>query len=89
MLEKGFLKPKENPENVREVKKSRMFIIVGIVVAVAALFFMMSLLQPDDSLTNQLSSVRMAGMVIIAGIALVFIGLWMNFFTQNKKRRKF
>jgi len=87
MLQKGFLKSKKNPEDVRTIKRSRLFFIGGVVVAVSALIYMMYLLQPGESITSQLSSVKMAGMVMIAGMVLIFVGLWMNYFTQTKNRR--
>ena len=89
MLQKGFLKPKEEPENSRAIKRSRIFFVAGVVVIISALIFMMSLLQPDESFTSQFSSVTMAGMAMIAGMVLVFVGLWTNFFAQNKNRKRF
>ena len=88
MLQKGFLKPKGNPENTRAVKRGRLFFIVGVIVILSALVFMMFLLRPDESFTSQFSSVKMAGIVMIAGIILVFVGFWMNFFAQNKNRQQ-
>jgi len=88
MLQKGFLKPKGSAENARTTRRGRLFFIVGVIVILSALICMMFLLQPDESFTSQFSTVKMAGMVMIAGIVLVFIGFWMNFFAQNKNRRQ-
>ena len=88
MLQKGFLKHQEDSEKSRTIKKSRIFFIVGTVVIFSALM-MMFILRTDESFANQVSSVRMAGIVMIAGIILISVGFWMNFFIQNKNRRKF
>jgi len=86
MLQKGFLKPKENSKNSRVIKKNRVIFIVGVVVILSALM-MMLFLRTDESFTSQLSSVRIIGIVMIVGIVLVSVGFWMNFFEQNKNRR--
>ena len=88
MLQKGFLKPKEEPENARAVKRSRIFFIAGVLVVLGALICMMLLQRPDEAFSSQFFFVRMAGMAMIVGIVLVFIGLWMNFFAQSKKYKK-
>ena len=88
MLQKGFLKPKEEPENTRAVKKSRIFFIVGVLVILVALICMMSLQRPDESFSDQFSYMKMSGMAMFAGIVLVFIGLWINFFAQNRKYKE-
>ena len=85
MLQKGFLKPKKDPEDARAIKRSRLFFIAGVVVTISALVSMMFLLRPDEPFTSQFSSVKIAGFVMIAGIVLVLVGWWMNFFAQNKK----
>ena len=81
MLQKGFLESRGKEENTRTMKNSRMFLLVGVLIVLAAFVYMTSLQQQGDS-----SSVMIAGMMMIAGMALVVISLWMNFF-QNKKRR--
>jgi len=81
MLQKGFLESRGKEENRRTVKNSRMFLLVGVLLVLAAFVYMTSLQQQED-----FSSVMIAGIMMIAGMALVVISLWMNFF-QNKKRR--
>jgi NADH:ubiquinone oxidoreductase subunit 6 (subunit J) len=88
MLQKGFLKPDQDLENVRTIKRSRVFLIVGVVMIISALICMMFFLQSDESFTSQRSSVRLAGIAMIAGIVLALVGWWMNFFVQNKKYKK-
>ena len=90
MLQKGFLKPKEDLENIRTIKRSRMFFVGGVVVMILALIWMMMLLRTDESeslLASRLFSVKIAGVAVIAGIVLALVGWWMNFFAQNKKRK--
>ena len=89
MLQKGFLKPKENPQNIRTIKRSRIFLVGGVVVMILALIWMMTLLGADESeslVASKLSSVKIAGVAVIAGIVLALVGWWMNFFAQNKNR---
>jgi len=89
MLQKGFLKSKEDPEVARATKRSRMFLIVGVVVTLSALFFMMTALQTAESFSNQMTTTGFAMVAMIVGIGLVFVSLWINFFTQNKNRRRY
>ena len=82
MLQKGFLESREKEENTRTLKNSRMFLLVGVLTVLAAFVYMTSVQQQGDS-----SSIKIAGIMMIVGMALVVISLWMNFF-QNKKRHK-
>ena len=84
MLQKGFLQPKNDQENDRALKKSRIISITGVVIALFSLMYMMSLLT-NESFTSRFSAVTMAGMAMIGGIIMVCVGIWMNFFAQNKK----
>ena len=84
MLERGFLKSREKEENARTVKNSRMFLFVGVLVVLMGFVYMTTLSRQDSTH----SSVMIAGMMMIVGIALVLISMWMNFFANNKKRGK-
>ena len=79
MLQKGFLKPKEDSKNARIVKKSRMLLLAGVVLIVGAMICMMTNLQQIGSLTTVWL------VVMIIGFCLTSVGLWMNFFAQTKK----
>jgi uncharacterized membrane protein len=81
MLQKGFLKPQEEKGTSR-VKTSRAFLFAGVIVVLAALAYMMMNLQQ----AAQISNVCLP--VMIAGIAMIFTGIWMNFFAQNRNRRR-
>jgi len=82
MLQKGFLKPKEDPKNARALKRSRTLLLAGVVLIVFAVFYMMANLQKESlSITVWLS-------VMIVGFCLAVVGLWMGFFAQNKNRRR-
>ena len=78
MLQKGFLSNREDGNNIRTVKISRMFIFAGIIIAV--LGFGLMITSMEKHLIN-------AGIVMIAGIALIFISLWVKFFAQQKTAR--
>lgn len=82
MLQKGFLKPQEEKGNSRKIKTSRMFLFAGAIIILAALAYMMMNIQQ----ANRISTVCLP--VVIAGICLVSIGIWMNFFTQSRNRRR-
>ena len=88
MLQKGFLKPVENAENTHTAKRSRILLVLGIVVVLSALVFMMVNLQDEYSQKDLHSMVTSAGIVMVVGVVLLFTGLWMNFFAQNRNRRK-
>ena len=80
MLHKGFLKSRKDKDSIQSGKKNRTFLFAGVIVVLLA--FMVMLTGAGAG-----SSVMMAGVVMIAGMALVFISLWMNFFTQSKHRK--
>jgi uncharacterized membrane protein len=83
MLQRGFLKPGENEENARAVKKSRMLMIVGIIMILSgflALLFRMQQGQAGISIVWLI--------LLVAGFLLVTISMWMNFFTQKRNRRR-
>ncbi|MDR1155214.1 MAG: hypothetical protein LBL04_10920 [Bacteroidales bacterium] len=81
MLQKGFLKPLEKG-NTRTVKTSRTFLFAGVIIMLSALVYMMMNMQRADRILSVWQP------VMIAGICSVFISLWMNFFLQNKNRRR-
>jgi len=76
MLQKGFLKSKEDTKNAGSLKRGRLFLFVGIAVVVLGMIFMM---------TNMKFFMGWMFMIII-GFCLAFVGLWMNFFEQKKNR---
>ena len=80
MLQKGFLKPKETEEQSRAIKKSRLFLFAGIVMALCSLIYTMSNIFERTSLFIGAS-------MLIAGFCLITASIWLNFFTQNKGRR--
>ena len=83
MLQKGFLRPSEKEEDIRTIKRSRMFIIAGIfMVFVGFVVFMMDIQQE----TGQISIAWL--ILVVVGFLLVSISMWMNFFAQNKNRRR-
>ena len=82
MLQKGFLNNKENPDNFRTIKKSRLLLLAGVVLIVGAMIFMMTNLQQTGTFAT------LGLVVIIIGFCLTSVGLWMNFFAQSKKLNK-
>jgi uncharacterized membrane protein len=82
MLQKGFLKSPAGKKKKPAQKTSRTFLFAGVIIMLAALVYMMMNMQQAD----QMLSVWLP--VMIAGICLVFISLWMNFFSQSKKNRR-
>jgi len=85
MLQKGFLKSSREDQNeIRAVKNSRTFLFAGVIAVLLAFMYMITQFRQD----NIHSSVMIAGILMIAGIVLISIGTWMNFFSQNKKRRR-
>jgi len=81
MLEKGFLKSKEDPKNAGALKKGRLFLFAGVMVMFLSLIYVMTNLQ------QSVLSIKIWLCVLIVGFCLALVGLWMNFFAQNKNRR--
>ena len=81
MLQKGFLKPKEEPKKSSALKRGRMLLFAGIMVIFLSLIYMMTNLQ------QAVLSLKGWLFVLSVGFCLAFVGLWMNFFAQNKNRR--
>ena len=83
MLQKGFLNPRENEENSRVVKRSRMFLVVGIFMVLLGFFVLTTLMQQEQE------TVSFSGMfLLIGGFLLLTVSFWMNFFARNKNRRR-
>ena len=83
MLQRGFLKSEEKEENARAVKRSRMLMIVGIFMILSGFLVLMLRMQQGQ---QEISMVWL--IFLVAGFLLITISMWMNFFTQNKKRRR-
>ena len=80
MLQKGFLKPKEDPKKSGALNRGRVFLFAGIMVIFFSLIYIM---------TNQqqtVLSIKGGLYVLIVGFCLALVGMWMNFFAQNKNR---
>ena len=83
MLQKGFLKTRENEENSRVIKRSRTFLVVGIFMILLGFIVLATLMQQEQEI------VSIAGMILlIGGFLLLTVSFWMNFFAQNKNRRR-
>ena len=83
MLQRGFLKPQEKEENARAVKRSRTMMIVGIFMILSGFLVLMMRMQQGQA---EISMVWLIFLVV--GFLLISISMWMNFFTQNKNRRR-
>jgi len=81
MLQKGFLKSKEEPKNSSALKRGWALIFAGVIVIFLSLIYIMTNLQ------QTILSLKGWSFVLIVGFCLAFVGVWMNFFAQNKKRR--
>jgi len=83
MLQRGFLKPQGKEENARAVKRSRMLMIVGIFLILSGFLVLMLRMQQGQ---QEISMVWL--ILVVAGFLLISVSMWMNFFTQNKNRRR-
>jgi len=81
MLQKGFLKPKEDPKKSGAFKKGRLCMFAGIMVIFLSLLYIMTNLQ------QAVLSLKGWLFVLIVGFCLALVGFWLNFFAQNKNRR--
>ena len=82
MLQKGFLKNQSKKETKTSVvKTSRLILFLGVIVMFSAVFYMMTNIRQADVNINMWLS------VMIAGICLIFVSLWLNFFAQYKDRK--
>jgi len=82
MLQKGFLKRRENNENSRIIKRSRIFLVVGIFIIILGFFVLTTLMQQEQE------TVSIAGIVLfISGFLLLTVSFWMNYFARNKNRQ--
>ena len=88
MLQKGFLKPKEDSENTRTIKNSRIFLFSGVFAVLFAFIYMTIHLRQVDTQESLRSSVMISGIIMIIGIVLVLTSMWMNFFLKNKNQKK-
>ena len=81
MLQRGFLKSRtKEGQKTSVAKTSRLLLVLGVIFMLSAMFFMMSNAQQDATV------IHVCVPVIIAGICLVIISIWLQFFSQNKKR---
>ena len=80
MLQKGFLKPQETEKTARIAKRSRMLFFSGIFIIIFALIYLMA-----HSLTH--SGIIVGICMLIVGFCVVSASIWMNFFSQNKRRK--
>ena len=76
MLQKGFLKPKDNAQKVDNMQK---YLKVG-----GALFFILGALIT----VQQGRFLNLCLILVIFGSVMVSISLWMDVFTQNKNRHQ-
>jgi uncharacterized membrane protein len=84
MLQRGFLKPSEKEESTRSLINSRIIIFIGIFVSFAGLsLFIFRMQQMVEEGNNPIVN----SLLLIAGFVIVTVGLLMNFFSQNRKRR--
>ena len=81
MLQKGFLKPQQKKELSSITKLSRLFLFLGVLIVLSAMFYMMMNIQQADTFISVWLS------VMIFGFCLVFVSIWMSFFSRNKKRQ--
>ena len=81
MLQKGFLKPQNKKETNSVTKLSRLFLFLGVIIMLSAMFYMMTNIQQADAFINVWLS------AMIAGFCLVFISIWLSFFARYKKRQ--
>ena len=81
MLQKGFLKPQTKKEPNSVAKFSRLFLFLGVIIVLSAMFYMMMNIQQADAFMNVWLS------VMIAGFCLVFASIWLSFFARYKKRQ--
>ena len=82
MLQKGFLKPREKEENSRAAKRSRTFFIAGVFLILSGFLVLMTRMQQGQEKTSITYMI-----LFFFGFFLLSVSLWMNFITQNKKRK--
>ena len=80
MLQKGFLKPRNTEERARSEKQRRMLLGAGIVMVFGGLLGMFAGMS-----AGKLPIVAAALLAI--GLFIIASGMWMNFFTQFRKRQ--
>ena len=81
MLQKGFLKSRDDEKIIRAARRNRTFLFVGMFVILFSLIYMMThAIQHEDFIIGI--------SLTIAGFILVSVSLWMNFFSQKKNRHK-
>ena len=79
MLQRGFLKPRENEKEERTQKNSRIAIFAGVVFMVFGVLAMLHRLQQQDGGRLTLSLIFFA-----LGFTLIAASFWLNFFAQKK-----
>jgi len=83
MLQKGFLKPQETKENIRAANRSRIFFFVGVFMILSGFLVLMVRMQQGQE------RISLAWLILsVTGFLLISISIWINFFTQNKNRRR-
>ena len=83
MLQKGFLRPPKKEETARAIKKSRVFFFAGVLTMLMGFIILMVRMQQEGG------QISMAWLIlVIAGFLLISVSLWINFFAQNKHRRR-
>ena len=83
MLQKGFLTSREAEENTRAVKRSRMFLIVGVLMILGGFFLLLGQMKHGQ---EELSIAWL--ILVVTGFCLISVSMWMNFFRQKKNRRR-
>ena len=79
MLQKGFLTSREEKKNNRPI---RIYIFAGIFMIIGGILLYMVQIQ-------QAQEISIAWLIlVIVGFFLVSVSMWMNFFAQNKNRRR-
>jgi len=81
MLERGFLKSRDDKGNNSILKSRTLFLVAGIIFVLGGMYHIFSHLEQY----HDHAGVGMAGIII--GFVLILISFWMNFFAQNKNRR--
>ena len=80
MLQKGFLKPRETDENTRAKKIIRMFFFIGIFFVLSGFLHVMVRIKQEGPISI------LCLILLIIGFLLISVSMWVNFFSQKKKR---
>ena len=78
MLEKGFLKTREEKKDNTTAKTKALLLIAGIIFVLGGMYHIFSRIEQYHETVN----IGMAGIII--GFVLIIISFWMNFFARNK-----